>query len=142
MYRTILLCYDGSPEGQNVLSEGTDIAHRFQLTAHLLAVIPDLFVGNEISSAELLSAERDEYTEVLEEGVAALQSAGLKVTGHLAYGRPAEVINAYAREIHADLIVLGHRPKSALARWWQGGSVDGELVNHAPCSILVAVNPQ
>ena len=64
MYRTILLCYDGSPEGQNVLSEGTDIAHRFQSTAHLLAVIPDLFVGNEISSAELLSAERDEYTEV------------------------------------------------------------------------------
>ena len=44
--------------------------------------------------------------------------------------------------LDADLIVLGHRPKSALARWWQGGSVDGELVNHAPCSILVAVNPR
>ena len=35
-------------------------------------------------------------------------------------GQPAEEIGNFAREIEADLIVVGHRRQSAFDRWWSG----------------------
>ena len=43
------------------------------------------------------------------------------------------------REIGADLVVVGDREQTALARWWSG-SVGQSLLAHAPCSVLVAVS--
>jgi nucleotide-binding universal stress UspA family protein len=33
---------------------------------------------------------------------------------------PAEEIGTFARQIEADLIVVGHRRQSAFDRWWSG----------------------
>ncbi|MBC7135778.1 MAG: universal stress protein, partial [Oceanibaculum nanhaiense] len=63
----------------------------------------------------------------------------LSVETRLCAGNPAEEIGRMAREIGADLVVVGHREQSALARWW-GGSVGASLLAHAPCSVLVAVS--
>ena len=41
--------------------------------------------------------------------------------------------------IKADLIVVGHRHlDSWAARWWRG-SISKTLIEHAPCSVLVAI---
>ncbi|MDQ7990610.1 MAG: universal stress protein [Candidatus Dactylopiibacterium sp.] len=137
MYRTILLCYDGSPEGQNVLTEGAEIACASGARTHLLAVVPLLVTADAMPAGEILQAQHAQYEAVLNEGVAALTASGLAVQGKLAHGRPVDVIADYAREIGADLIVLGHRPQGTLARWWRG-AVDHSLLSVAPCSILVA----
>jgi nucleotide-binding universal stress UspA family protein len=52
-------------------------------------------------------------------------------------GRTASLIVEEAREMPADLIVLGHRGHS---RWESAllGSVSAEVVDHAPCAVLVA----
>jgi nucleotide-binding universal stress UspA family protein len=56
-------------------------------------------------------------------------------------GRPASVIVERARELGADLIVVGHR---GLGRWSSRllGSVSAEVVDHAPCPVLVARDDQ
>ena len=47
--------------------------------------------------------------------------------------------DAPARKISADLIVVGHRHlDSWTARWWRG-SISKALIEHAPCSVLVAI---
>jgi len=56
-------------------------------------------------------------------------------------GRPASVIVERARELEVDLIVVGHRGRGA----WSSrllGSVSAEVVDHAPCPVLVARDDQ
>jgi nucleotide-binding universal stress UspA family protein len=74
---------------------------------------------------------------VLEEGVAQLKDRGYVVTGHLAVGEPVEEICRLASDIGADLIVVGHE-RRGIARWWHG-SVGKMLLDHAPCSVFIAI---
>ena len=139
MYQTILLCYDGSPDGREALREGAEIARRFGANTHLLAIAPVFTNSEEFPISEaLVEANRADFERVLSEGVESLREAGVEATGHLAEGRPVEIIADYARRLEVDLIVLGHRHQSALARWWHG-SVGASLLSMAPCSILVAI---
>jgi nucleotide-binding universal stress UspA family protein len=52
-------------------------------------------------------------------------------------GRPASSIVEEAREFHADLIVIGHRGHGPIETMLLG-SVSAEVVDHAPCPVLVA----
>lgn len=56
-------------------------------------------------------------------------------------GRPASVVVERARELAVDLVVVGHR---GLGRWSSRllGSVSAEVVDHAPCPVLVARDDQ
>ena len=90
------------------------------------------------ASTSSLEREYQEVRRVLTEGAEALRRAGLSVDTRLAAGNPAEEIGRMAHEVGADLVVVGHREQSAMARWWHG-SVGASLLAHAPCSLLVAV---
>jgi len=59
----------------------------------------------------------------------------------LVRGRAGTVIVDQAREMQADLIVVGHR---GMGRWESMllGSVSAEVVDHAPCPVLVARDDQ
>jgi len=52
-------------------------------------------------------------------------------------GEPAAAIGAFAKEIAADLVVLGHRRKSFFERWWSGpsGTYISDLID---CSLLIS----
>jgi nucleotide-binding universal stress UspA family protein len=78
---------------------------------------------------------------VLDAGVKRLQGAGCTATNEVKYGNPAEQIVRSAREMEADLIVVGHRDQGSLARWLNG-SVGASILHHPPCSLLVAVKSE
>ena len=142
MYRKILLCYDGSVEGRNALKDGAEIAICMQTETHLLAIMRSL-VGHTIPegvSENLILMENQEAERVLSEGVAWLKERGLESHGYIAFGDPIDQIDAIARRLEVDLIVVGHRRRSRLARWWSDAE-DATLLDRAPCSILVAVAP-
>ena len=51
-----------------------------------------------------------------------------------------EEICRAAKEVGADLIVVGHNQNTSwAARWWKG-SVGASLLDYAPCSILIALS--
>ncbi|MHB1516153.1 MAG: universal stress protein [Acidiferrobacteraceae bacterium] len=137
MYRCILLCYNGTLEGRRVLKEGAELARRFDAETHLLA-ISRIGTGALAADAPLPNL-KDAIAQILDEGVVRLRGMGLAATGHLAFGEPVTEIDTCARRIQADLIVVGHRQRGALARWWST-STDASLLDRAPCSILVAMN--
>lgn len=142
MYRTILLSYDGTRESREALRQGAELARTTSAAVHLLAIVtPErgepLVEGG--SSSGLTELEREEVHRVLDEGATQLRSGGLRVQVHLAHGNAAEEIGRVAREVGADLLVVGHREQGRLSRWWRG-SVGASLLTHAPCSILVAVS--
>ena len=58
--------------------------------------------------------------DVLNGGVARLKQLGFDPVAKMVRGEHAKEIGAFATQIGADLIVLGHRRQSAFDRWWSG----------------------
>ena len=61
---------------------------------------------------------------------------GFSPTARLGMGEAGREIAAVAREIDANLVVVGHRPDGLLARWFS--SVGTYLVKNLGCSVLIA----
>ncbi len=142
MYRRILLCYDASTEGRNALREGAEIALATKAETHLLAICRSVLGASvpEGVTPELVQCDDDRAAAILREGVEWLRARGLEAHGTLVVGDPLQQIPAVARRIGADLIVVAHRHRSRLARWWSD-SDEQTLLDVCPCSILAAVAP-
>ncbi len=144
VFRTMLLCYDGTREGRTALNQGAELAAACGAFVHLLAVVrtsATVIVGESLSSDAPFAQQTRHIEEILNEGVAKLTERGVKARGHVALGEPTDEIARAAKSLHVDLIVLGHRTQSAFARWWHG-SVGVTLLDLSPCSILISIeNP-
>jgi nucleotide-binding universal stress UspA family protein len=141
MYRTILLCYDGSEEGRNALREGADTALCMGAQTHLLAILREpapTLVPEGFSPGYFEDAQRTAQ-RLLDEGVDWLRARNLQAQGQLVFGNPVRHIADCASALGADLIVLSHRRRGRLARWWSDAE-GATLLELAPCSILVAMS--
>ena len=143
MYKRILLAYDGSDAGQKALLDCRELALWGQSEVNLIAVMPSAmsFVGLEggVYDVELEEREKKKYQAVLEDGLRRLSEAGHTAKGEVVVGEAVDEITKYAKKIDATLIVVGHKHlESWAARWWRG-SISGALIEHAPCSVLVAI---
>ncbi|MFZ0551848.1 MAG: universal stress protein, partial [Steroidobacteraceae bacterium] len=141
MYQRILLAYDGSIEGRTALREGALLARRYGAQVFVLSVIREAAgtkLGEGVGGGGVAQQQTD-YERVLQEGMARLAALGFQATGKLVIGEPAREIAAYAEQVKADLVVVGHRRQSAIGRWWSGPS-GAYLSDHIPCSLLVCQN--
>ncbi len=143
MYKRILLAYDGSESGQKALLDCKDIVQWSGATLALVAVMPHHidFIGAEggFYDPKLTEREKQNYQTILQQGLKDLSDAGHSATGEVLVGDTVSEITNYARKIKADLIVVGHKHLEGwAARWWRGSS-SGALIEHAHCSVLVAI---
>jgi len=143
MYKRIVLAYDGSTPGQQALLDGDEIAQWSRSELFLVAVMPPpaALIGGEgfVYDARGEEEERKRYEAILGEGLRKLSESGHRARGEVVVGDAVDEITRYAREVDADLILVGHKHlDSWAARWWRG-SVSKTLIEHAPCSVLVAI---
>ena len=138
MYRRIVLAYDGTREGRAALREGALLAKTCGAEVFLLSVLAQT-AGVQIGESALPGTSehrRAGYEAILDEGVQRLRTLGFEPTAMLAEGEPARVIAGYARSVEAELVVVGHRHKGAVVRWWSG-STGAYLLDYLGCSLLV-----
>lgn len=76
-------------------------------------------------------------THTLEEAIAALQNSRARLSQSVRHGHPADELLHDASEKPTDLIVVGTKGRSAVARFFLG-SVAERVARHASCSVLVA----
>lgn len=139
MYHKILLAYDGSPDGREALVQARNLASMSGATVQIFAIIDPSENMLIVEGMSFVPDNRRFVTQsVLDTGVRSLESVGCTATNDVRYGSPAEQIVLSAKEMNADLIVVGHRDQGALARWLNG-SVGASILHHPPCSVLVAV---
>ncbi len=143
MYKRILLAYDGSESGQQALLNCHDIAEWSRAELFLIAVMPltTIPVGVEgvVFDSRVEEQERQRYQDILDDGLRRLSGSGYRARGEVVVGESVDEIARYAREIEADLIVVGHRHHEGwAARWWRG-STARSLIEHAHCSVLVVI---
>jgi nucleotide-binding universal stress UspA family protein len=80
---------------------------------------------------------KEQARRTVNRGKQLVEEAGLTCQTVVEVGAsPADNIVRYAEEFKTDLIVLGHRGISGLARFLVG-SVASRVVAHAPCSVQV-----
>src|SRR5215469_4300019 len=142
-YKRILLAYDGSREGALALREGALLARACKAEVFLLSVVPGstgLRLAESGAGGDLMTAQIESYRALLERAVERLKQLGFKPQARLVSGDPIPAIAAVAREIKAQLVVVGHMHQSFLARWWSGSN-QAYLCDHVGCSLLVACNP-
>jgi nucleotide-binding universal stress UspA family protein len=142
MYRSILLCYDGTAEGRRALRQGADVAMAMKANAYLLAICRNMLstAVPEGITPELVRCEEETAQALLTEGVQWLKDNGVPAEGQLVFGNPMVHIPEVAQRINADLIVVGHRYRTRMAKWWSEDE-EATLLHKVSCSILVAMEP-
>lgn len=139
MYRTVLLAYDGSREGQLALREGARLAQICGSKVVLLAVVEPSFdytFAMDSGVGYLPPESQVDFEGILSEGAERLTRMGLVPITRLEKGAPADQIAAVALEVAADLVVVGHQKQGLFARWLTG-SVTATLSDSLNCSLLI-----
>jgi len=135
MYKKVLLAYDGTQEGRMALREGALLARHFGAEVFLLAIVPSVIYTD--ASGSPATAVPESSNELFQDGLERARKFGLTVSGNLVTGDPIVEIKSWAEKLDVDLVVVGHRKKSMLERWWSGPS-HGFLSDHLECSLLIS----
>ena len=82
----------------------------------------------------------DDLEGILHVAAASLERPDLSVEPAVLHGRPATLIVERAADFRAELVVIGSRGRGPLTSMLLG-SVSAEVVDHAPCPVLVVRGP-
>lgn len=134
MSKTILVPLDGSAFSEQSLPLARWIAREMQASVHLVhvhvPVPPDHFLadaqfglqGVDLSAVDAQREER--HRAYLDKQTAAMAEKGVDVRAVWLEGRFEEQLDAHAREVGADLIVLTTHGRTGFDRFWLGSSTD------------------
>jgi nucleotide-binding universal stress UspA family protein len=141
----MLLTTDGSACATHAVQEAMRLLPMRGASVHVLGVT-DTFTPRTIheGAAEavqaLVDAELAAMDAHVEAAVATLAERGISATALSREGLPADVILHTARELGADLIVMGSHGRNALGRLVLG-SVSDHVLHHHDGAVLV-VRPE
>jgi len=131
----VLLALDGSPSAEAARQLVEALSWPSGSIVHVLGVIDSVTPFGGPDHETLVDGTRA-VEGAIEEAAASLQKPGLAADATVTIGRPATVIVDTARELRARLVVVGSRGRGPLASMLLG-SVSAEVVDHAPCPVLV-----
>jgi nucleotide-binding universal stress UspA family protein len=141
MFKTILICSDGSDHALKAAKQAVETARLHQACVVLLHVestefqpltVPWQLEIGESAPPHLTAQHRAN----LDATIALCKEARVVYRCRHAYGHAAEQIIRAAEEEEADLIVIGSRGLSE----WKAlllGSVSDHVLHHAHCSVLI-----
>jgi len=145
--RRILVGYDGSDGGRRALERAISEAHdsHGRITVLSVANVPlDLDVPRNFGTLDDISANEGgalspppEIVAQLQEASERLAAAGLEANLFWRAGEPGSAILDTAKEIRAQVIVLGEHHHGLLGNLF-GADVDAEVQREAGCDVILA----
>jgi nucleotide-binding universal stress UspA family protein len=145
----VLLAYDASAGADEAVAlllsmrwpagSAVRVVAVIEPSAALVPSVP-LTPAGLVTSPEIEAQIRAQLGSDVDGAVQRLKAANLAAEGVVLYGRPGTVIVDEARGFSADVVVAGSRGHGPIATLVLG-SVSAELVDHAPCPVLVARRP-
>jgi nucleotide-binding universal stress UspA family protein len=139
----VLLAHDGSDHAAGAANLVGEIRWPSGSVLRVVSVIePAMVPATTLAGGAHYSSEIDAelsayYDEAVSEAVRKLEAPDRTVDGAVLRGRPATVITEEAQTFGADVVIVGSRGHGAIASLVLG-SVSAEVVDHAPCPVLVA----
>ncbi|HUK03496.1 MAG TPA: universal stress protein [Burkholderiales bacterium] len=136
MYRNILVGYDGSEQGRKAFGTALELARRDDATLHVVAVARPPEIGDDVESEAVIENSLAYHRELLDGLKSEARSKQVRVRFEVAVGHPAEQIVYAADRCGADLVVVGDRGRSKVAKLLLG-SVSKHVTEHAGRPVLV-----
>lgn len=147
MIKTIVIPIDGSAPSHRAMELGCDLARKYDASIHFLHVTQSpvqdqkFAFGSAVKAVEIaMHAPQEELHRVGEHLLEAAkeyasQHGCSQVTAEIVSGNPAKRIVQTAKEIKADMIVMGSRGLGDASGILQG-SVSHKVNHLAPCTCV------
>jgi nucleotide-binding universal stress UspA family protein len=139
MYKVVVVGTDGSPTADQAVQAAADIARSWGSELHIITAVRAPKSGMaSASGAPLVDAgggqalAQEAAQQVVERSLAAFGD-GLKAEAHAVTGEADDAILVTARDVGADLIVVGS--KGMQRRYL--GSVPNSVAHGAHCAVLI-----
>jgi nucleotide-binding universal stress UspA family protein len=137
--KTILVPVDFSQEAFRVLDYAILVAKQFGAEVHPVHVRPQTEASAIERAGRMMGNYRDHISFLVDRLLDIEHKHGLKFPPdhcHIRSGRPFAEICKLAREIDADLVILGSSGHSGLKRVLLGSTAE-RVIRFAPCAVLV-----
>ena len=134
-----MIACDGRPESEAAMREGVGLATALNAEVVLFGICiidPAIMIAEATAPCDLPARIAEEFRSDLESEASRLRETGMVVQVHCTESESAETICAAAEETKADLVVIGHRHKSALQKLIDPAR-DHSILDRMRCSLLV-----
>jgi nucleotide-binding universal stress UspA family protein len=137
MFKRIMIAVDNGPPA----ARAVDVAVRLAEQVGAKVCLVHVFDPSRAFYSEIQVMDERILSKLKQDGEHILQTACDRVPKHLKVervlldGEPSEGILDFAREWHADLIVLGNDSRGRLAHFLLGSTADA-VIRRAPCPVM------
>jgi len=136
MIKKILAGYDGSEPAKKAFEFALDMAAKYGAAFTVLSVVRPPEPPEAVEMEAILEQATEHYQQLFADLKVAADAAQVPMKCEVRVGHPAEQIIHYANEIGADVIVLGHRGRSMIAKWLLG-SISRRVVSYAKSTVII-----
>ena len=138
LYKTILVAVDLSQDSAVIVDKARNLAKQYGAELSMVHVIEPIAVGNavEVTSVDIEGL----HEEVTKQAKSTLHEMGANIDIpehrlHTVLGQPAREIRELAKEIEADLIVMGGHGRHGLDLLF--GSTSSSVTHGVGCDLLI-----
>lgn len=132
----ILVGHDGSRDAETAFEDALDLAALVHARLTVVCVASPPEPPPEVETQAAIEGATAHFEKLFGSLQRQAQERNAKMETHVLVGHPADQILKSAAKCGADLIVVGHRGRSAI-REWVSGSTSRRVVTHANCPVLV-----
>lgn len=139
----IVVAIDGQQSAKSALEHILKEKYSSDTQIHLIHVLVPGFADASVEGIPNVAAEeKKEEQEVLAQMVLALKdSLNINATADILSGEAADVIAKACKQYNADEAIVPSHARHGFSRLWFG-SVADEIVDAAPCTVVVLKMPQ
>jgi nucleotide-binding universal stress UspA family protein len=135
MFTKILHANDGSDQAFNALKLALRIAKKDAAELHMVSVeerghMPELSEENDTAATTV------RFDKTVQQARALAEKSHVKLLTHVLAGHPARSVIKLAKDLGADLIIVGASGHSALYDRMIGSRAQ-KILHHAACPVLV-----
>ena len=135
-FRKLLVGYDGSAQSEKAVDIAFSLAACLDATVLIFAVARPPEPATSVELEAVLDNAKEHFVEGFKKIMEKANGRDLNVNTDMAVGHPAEQIIHRAEADGIDLIILGRRGRSMIARMMLG-SVSERALRYAHCPVRV-----
>lgn len=132
----ILVGHDGSRDAETAFDDALDLAALAHARLSVISVASPPEPATEVETEAAIELATGHYEQLFESLRRQAQERHVTIQTHVLVGHPADQILKAAAAQGADLVVVGHRGRSAI-REWMFGSTSHRIITHATCPVMV-----
>jgi len=141
-FSRMLLVYDDTAESQAALHRCSQLSLALCAQVDVVSIVDSVTASATCAGmlSDLACSSMEAHARhAIDTAVGHLSNLGVTAYGFVKYGRPVDVIPLHAAAFHADIVVVGHRVRKGLERWWGERPVHLDLAERVRGAAIVTV---